>query len=215
MKYLLSLNIAFLFGALPIFAMDQLAKEELSEVHNRIRQIEFAEEMGSAYFMGSGQTKGAFIIAQLCIIEQIFNKKNIAHPAVKTYKWLKDVKDEVNNALDRLTLASSTTMVAQTSRNICEDQDECDITGLDKADVLLALWNGAFGNGGFWPSTHSLTREIASQVLQENQYIDYLGGKALKVNLNGNTFSANLYNRDNGAGRAQKIVTELRKSLNS
>lgn len=209
MKCLLSFNIAFLFGVLPIFAMERLSKDELSWVQDHIRQIERAEEMGSSYFMTSGQTNGYFISSHLQKIEEIFDKHNIPHPLEVTWHWLENIKSEIKEIQERLGQASFITPAAQAQSSPDKDKDECDISGLNKVDVLLALWNGASTN--FWSVERKLTREDALLVLNKNPSIDYLGGKPLKVNLKGNTFNTYLYNRDNGAGLAQKIIAELRK----
>jgi hypothetical protein len=210
MKLFLALNIALLFGSISILAMENLAKKELKEVAHRIRQIEFAHEQGAVFFMGGGQTQGDFIDDQFRIIEQIFNKNNISHPCKKTWKWLGDVKSEVQQALLRFKTISQDPLVVQGAAKVSENQDECDITGLDKVEVLLALWNAASANN-YWHTASSFTREMASKVLRENPSIDYLGGKPLKVNLSGNAFNAYLYNRDNGAGLAQSVIAGLKK----
>jgi len=200
MKVFFVLNAALLLLMVPAFAMEKLAKDELSEVENRIKQIEFADQMGSYYFMGSGQTQEGCMRSQIAIIEKIFNQHSIQHPSKKTWAWLKEVKE----TLSRLTA------VPQTSEKTCENQDECDISGLDKIDVLQALWEAA-RCGNYWPSAQSFSKEAARKALQANSCVDYLGGKPLKIDLGSDKFSTFLYNRDNGSGAAQRVIEALRK----
>jgi hypothetical protein len=44
-----------------------------------------------------------------------------------------------------------------------------------------------------------------------NLRFDYLFGRVMKVNLNGNSFEERLYDRDNGPGAAQDAVERVRK----
>lgn len=81
--------------------------------------------------------------------------------------------------------------------------------GLDKAEVLLALWNAASAN--LFHAAKSLSKEAATQALDSSSSIDYLAGKPLKIDLSGNTFSTYLYNCDNGENKAQKVIEDLRK----
>lgn len=66
--------------------------------------------------------------------------------------------------------------------------------------------------GGYWPSAKECpSNDELDKILERQSYdIDYLGGKPLKVNLRGNAFDTRLYNRDNGAGAAQRAIEKLR-----
>lgn len=124
MKGFLSLNIVFLFGTLPMFAMENLPKDELSEVKNHLRQIELAREVGPLYFIGGGQTMSDFIDFHSKSIEKIFNKYSIQQPHEKTLSgWLNKVKSDVEKASARFK------PVVQDLPTPCANQDECDITG--------------------------------------------------------------------------------------
>lgn len=93
-----------------------------------------------------------------------------------------------------------------------------DITGLEKAAVLAALYNAARPQGmGFMqykPKPMSL--EEAKKFLdeQEGGYFDYLFGRVMKLDLKGDLSSIEerLYDRDNGGGCAQAVISELRRT---
>ena len=57
-----------------------------------------------------------------------------------------------------------------------------------------------------------MTREEARQLLTDAQpdlYFDYVHGRVLKVDLNGEAFSPRLYDRDNGPGAARQALAPL------
>lgn len=103
------------------------------------------------------------------------------------------------------------------------------IKGLDKAAVLAALYNGSAPVGlGFLQSRPGpMTVEEARafipagddrsrmfpELQKEHLYFDYLLGRPLKVDLSGDEFDPRLYDRDNGQGRAERIVAELHASM--
>ena len=89
------------------------------------------------------------------------------------------------------------------------------IAGLDKAEVLAALYNGSRQQGmGFVDKRgHSdITVEQAREELAGNQrmYFDYLHGRVMKISLKGDEVNTALYNRDNGQGAAERIVEALK-----
>lgn len=88
-----------------------------------------------------------------------------------------------------------------------------DIKGLDKAEVLAALYNGSRQQGmGFLHSrgSHGMTVEQAREELKETSYFDYLHGRVMKIALDGDELETRLYDRDNGQGAAEKIIAALR-----
>lgn len=91
-----------------------------------------------------------------------------------------------------------------------------DITGLNKADVVVALYKGTRRHGmGLLQSEldEQQVREIATKHFArdgKNYDIDYLAGKPLKVDLAGDSFDPRLYDRDAGPGAAQRAVNKLR-----
>lgn len=98
------------------------------------------------------------------------------------------------------------------------------IIGLDKAEVLAALYNYAQPQGmGFMHFNPKLmTREEAQEEINWRQkeiddgyadqlYFDYLRGRVMKVDIAGDELDERLYDRDNGQGAAEKIITALRE----
>jgi hypothetical protein len=103
-----------------------------------------------------------------------------------------------------------------------------DIKGLDKADVLAALYNASspLGMGRLQFRDGDMTREQAQELLggkdsgdypggdhNKDHYFDYLYGRVMKVNLKGDSFDEWGYDRDLGAGAAQRVIDRLRESL--
>ena len=91
--------------------------------------------------------------------------------------------------------------------------DTIDISGLDKAAVLAALFNASKqqGLGLADPSGDAeMTVEDARAYTEsgEQQY-DYLRGRVLKVDLSQDVIRTGLYDRDNGIGAAAKALAPL------
>ena len=89
-----------------------------------------------------------------------------------------------------------------------------DISGLDKAEVLLTLYNHSHVQGlGFLQAIDNYTIETARKdyELSPDKYFDYHYGRVLKVDLSGDSFDSWLYDRDCGEGAAQKAIDELRR----
>ena len=85
------------------------------------------------------------------------------------------------------------------------------IEGLDKAEVLAALYNGSRQQGMGFRQTRGaegMTVEQAREELTNNeqQYFDYLHGRVMKISLCGDELNTALYNRDNGEGAAERII---------
>ena len=91
--------------------------------------------------------------------------------------------------------------------------DDVDIKGLDKAEVLRALYNQSKpqGLGILHYRPEDMTVKEAGELLKEWTRFDYLHGRVMKVKLEGDSFNASLYDRDNGPGRAEEIVKGLRQ----
>ena len=98
------------------------------------------------------------------------------------------------------------------------------IKGLDKAEVLLALWKSSRMQGmsflGFL-ATGELTLEQAKEEVEgrlnasavcgeRRCYFDYLNGRVLKVDISQDEFDSRLYDRDNGENAAQRAIDKLR-----
>jgi len=103
---------------------------------------------------------------------------------------------------------------------------EISIAGLDKAEVLAALYNHSrpMGMGVFQAKVGDMTVEEARKEIElgddhdrafgkrRELYFDYLRGRPLKIDLSGDTLRTALYNRDNGNGAAERIIEGLRKA---
>lgn len=91
-----------------------------------------------------------------------------------------------------------------------------DITGLNKAAILAALYNGSKQQGmGFIHARggEGMTVEQAhAAIVAQGTYFDYLYGRVLKIDLSEDDLYTVLYNRDNGQGAAERIIEELRKN---
>lgn len=90
------------------------------------------------------------------------------------------------------------------------------IAGLDKAQVLEALWKGAS------VSSHPILavlaadnprpskQELVQALSGRGAYVDYLRGRSIKCAFNEDQVNVSLYDRDNGQGRFAEIVGQLR-----
>lgn len=88
------------------------------------------------------------------------------------------------------------------------------IEGLDKAKVLVALFNNSHQQGlGFLDGRgqQNLSYEIAKEIVEQTTSFDYLFGRVLKVDISGDTFNEWLYDRDNGQGAAQNAIDSIRE----
>ena len=111
------------------------------------------------------------------------------------------------------------------------EANEIDIRGLDKADVLAALYNASRPQGLGWLHARMagdvLSHEEAAKLVEEHTrhdkaewrkkcglpettiYFDYVYGRVMKVELGGETFNPHLYDRDNGSGAACRALESL------
>lgn len=101
-----------------------------------------------------------------------------------------------------------------------------DISGLSKASVLAALYNRSKAQGMGWlhfdptPMTEADAAKEIAKLTDDCEfprrhgqfYFDYLNGRVMKVDLSGDTFNPAMYDRDNGAGAAQRVIDQLRSS---
>lgn len=86
-----------------------------------------------------------------------------------------------------------------------------DISKLDKAAVLAALYNHALPQRTrflhFDPKP--MTVEEAQKILETGQtYFDYVKGRVMKVDLSREFLDTRLYDRDNGPGAAENAILE-------
>ncbi|MEK7505777.1 MAG: hypothetical protein AAB597_02695 [Patescibacteria group bacterium] len=94
------------------------------------------------------------------------------------------------------------------------------IAKLDKAAVLAALYNASKPQGaGFMHyNPEPMTGEQARQILEKNKSarFDYMAGRVMKIDLSkDDEFDPWGYDRDNGAGAAQRVIDSLRASGNT
>ncbi len=94
------------------------------------------------------------------------------------------------------------------------------IAGLDKAEVLMVLFNRAKQQGmGFLDQSGAvdITVEEARAIIKEEQtperqgliYFDYLRGRVMKIDLSCDEVRTSLYNRDNGPDAAENAISVL------
>ncbi len=87
------------------------------------------------------------------------------------------------------------------------------IKGLDKAEVLMALYNRAKPQGASFLhyAPNPLSKEEAITLLKTHTYFDYVQGRVMKVDLKSNVeFEEYLYDRDNGDSAAASAISFLR-----
>jgi hypothetical protein len=86
-----------------------------------------------------------------------------------------------------------------------------DISKLSKVQVLVALYNAAqpLGTGLLHYDAAPMSEEEAVHLLEQSTYFDYVKGRVMKVDLSKNEFDPRLYDRDNGQGEAQRVISEL------
>ncbi len=92
------------------------------------------------------------------------------------------------------------------------EREQIDISGLDKAVVLAALFNASQQLGmGFLDSSGAkdMTVEDARQYVSQQTYFDYLRGRVMKVDLSKDSFDPWGFDRDNGPGAAKRAIDSL------
>ena len=93
--------------------------------------------------------------------------------------------------------------------------DNINITGLDKAAILAALYNAAIsiGAGVFQYNPSPMTVQEARLVLSSGvTSFDYFHGRVLKVDLSRDIIDPRDYNRDNGPDAAERVIARLRQT---
>ena len=90
--------------------------------------------------------------------------------------------------------------------------DEIDITGVDKAELLAALYNKTYPQGlGLIQATPGDMTKIEAAVILDrgDTYFDYLHGRVMKVDLSGDTLDPWGFDRDNYDGAVADVVASL------
>lgn len=87
-----------------------------------------------------------------------------------------------------------------------------DITGLDKAELLVALFNAAKKRSAVFHDDLSIedARELLSDGTLSFGYVDT---RALQINLRHDELQTTMYNHHNGVNAAEDAVAALRKSM--
>jgi hypothetical protein len=95
------------------------------------------------------------------------------------------------------------------------------IAGLDKAEVLLALYHrgqvqglGALEAGGglsYDKAKEAVEHAAANAGFGEVMYFDYLLGRVIKTEIGHDELDPRLYDRDNGHGAAKAALAHLLK----
>jgi len=86
------------------------------------------------------------------------------------------------------------------------------ISGLDKAEVLAALFNASREQGiSFLDSRgrRDMTKERAAEILKVTEHFDYLEGRVMKISLDRDEVETRLYDRDNGQASAERAIAHL------
>lgn len=87
-----------------------------------------------------------------------------------------------------------------------------DISTLNKANVLVALYNRARtqGMGIIHYTPEDMTIDEAQELLDTGRtYFDYHKGRVMKVDLSGDELDTWLYNRDNGPEAAEIAIEAI------
>ncbi len=87
------------------------------------------------------------------------------------------------------------------------------ITGLNKAEVLAALYNNARtqGMGVLHYQPGDMSIDEAQKFLDDGvTYFDYVKGRVMKVDLGVEELDTFLYNRDNGDGAAERVLEGMK-----
>lgn len=96
--------------------------------------------------------------------------------------------------------------------------DKIDVSAIAPEKLLAGLYNSARQQGmgflnpaGAQPMTEEDARRyLEANTYKERTYVDYLQGRVMKVEINGQTLDSALYDRDNGTGAAARVVKSLK-----
>ncbi len=88
---------------------------------------------------------------------------------------------------------------------------DIDISKMNKAEVLAALYNNSkpLGMGYLHYDPTPMTKEEAEEMLKEQTFFDYVKGRLMKINMDGDILSTRSYDRDNGEGTARRALSHL------
>ncbi len=92
-----------------------------------------------------------------------------------------------------------------------------DVSDIARGQLLASLYNSSKPQGlgilHFTPEEMSPSEavKLLNPDLGKPSYFDYLQGRVMKVEINGQTLDPWGYDRDNGQGAAQSVVDRIRK----
>ena len=115
------------------------------------------------------------------------------------------------------TISSENLIDLQTEIETTHDETGMvNIKGLNKAEVLLALWNRSHSQGMSFLGMDVAHPDIktAEVWIEQNPLLDfdYVNGHIIKCNIKGDEFDPYLYDKDCGVGAAAAVIEKLRKS---
>lgn len=87
------------------------------------------------------------------------------------------------------------------------------IKGLDKADVLFALWLRSHAQGMSFVGLKNFNLDRAKYWIENTTprlYFDYVDGHVIKCDLSGDEFDERLYDRDCGDGAAAEAIRYIK-----
>ena len=94
--------------------------------------------------------------------------------------------------------------------------DTINIAGMDKAELLAALYKNSqpLGLGFLQADANPMTRDEAAEIMRDQGlYFDYLKGRVMKINLEGDELNPWGYDRDNGQGSVASVIENLKNGL--
>jgi hypothetical protein len=91
-----------------------------------------------------------------------------------------------------------------------------DVTGIDRKELLQALWENAKPAGFFTMASvpsHIFDIQSAMKAIRFETFVDYACGRSIKAEIftEENRIDPNWYDLDYGKGAFQKVVDTLRK----
>ena len=91
------------------------------------------------------------------------------------------------------------------------------IAHLSKAKVLAGLYNASrpLGMGVFHFDPKPMGEPEPAELLQRYTYFDYIKGRVMKVDLQGDELETQWYNRDNGDGAAEAVIAAIEAETNA
>jgi len=87
-----------------------------------------------------------------------------------------------------------------------------DITGIDKGELLQALYAASAGNSQIISLETALSLIGLKEQARSPLYFDVINGRKLNVDISGREFLPLGYDVANGSGAAQKVVEAIRES---